>query len=80
MCERRIVVPRDRKAASGYYSTDEALFYLTPTGEVLLMGNIDTGKAVWLTCVPLPAEATSSELDPNFKAEVEASRAAHRIP
>ncbi len=58
----------------GYYSTDEATYYLTPTGSVLLVGSIDTEGAVWEPCDRLPAEAEPSDFDPQFAEEVERSR------
>jgi hypothetical protein len=59
---------------SGYHSTDEALYYVTPTGDALLVGSIDTDGCVWTPCESLPADAEPSNLDPGFAMELELSR------
>jgi hypothetical protein len=58
----------------GYYSTDEATYYVTPGGAVFLVGSIDTDGAVWGLRDRLPADAEPSDFDPEFAAEVERSR------
>jgi hypothetical protein len=58
----------------GYYSTDEATYYVAPGGAVFLVGSIDTDGAVWELRDRLPADADPSDFDPAFAAEVERSR------
>jgi hypothetical protein len=58
----------------GYYSTDEATYYVTPGGAVFLVGSIDTDRAVWEPLDRLPADAEPSDFDPVFAVEVERSR------
>lgn len=66
-------------ALAGYYSTDEALYYVGGSGTVFLVGDITTESAVWAARDHLPAEAEPSNLDPAFADELERSRAEHRI-
>jgi hypothetical protein len=63
-------------AERGYYSTDEALYYVAASGAVLLVGDIDTepGCPVWEPRDALPEEAEPSDLDPEFAQELERSR------
>jgi hypothetical protein len=64
---------------TGYYSTDEALYYVAGSGAVFLVGDIDTEKTVWAPRDRLPEEAEPSNLDPAFADELEQSRSERGI-
>lgn len=64
----------------GYYSNDEETYYVSRSGAIYLVGSLDTeGVAVWEPCEALPADATPTDFDEEFAAEVEASRRDHGI-
>jgi hypothetical protein len=60
----------------GYYSTEEALYYVAAGGAVFFVGDANTppDSPVWEPRDALPEEAEPSNLDRTFAEELERSR------
>jgi hypothetical protein len=58
----------------GYFSTDEATYYVARSGAVYLVGSFETDGAVWEARETLPADAEPSDFAPELAEEAEQSR------